>query len=156
MSVKIRDKPAKQKISKFNFNTKVCEVPETSMFFSFQYITSDKHYNIEYLKKNRGGKENEIYFALLHSLQQYSQSTWNDLKLKRKQAGGYETIAYSEMKESIANMLPKDKQISYDTKLYVFRFGSNYRMICYKSNRCKAAMHILGFDFDYSLYNHGS
>lgn len=68
------------------------------MFFSFQYITSDKHYNIEYLKKNRGGKENEIYFALLHSLQQYSQSTWNDLKLKRKQAGGYETIAYSEMK----------------------------------------------------------
>lgn len=51
MSVKIKDKPAKQKISKFNFNTKVCEVPETSMFFSFQYITSDKHYNIEYLKR---------------------------------------------------------------------------------------------------------
>ena len=50
MSVKIKDKPAKQKISKFNFNTKVCEVPETSMFFSFQYITSDKHYNIDYIK----------------------------------------------------------------------------------------------------------
>ena len=61
MSVKIKDKPAKQKISKFNFNTKVCEVPETSMFFSFQYITSDKHYNIEYLKSDWSLPKDNIY-----------------------------------------------------------------------------------------------
>lgn len=60
------------------------------------------------------------------------------------------------MNDSIANSLPPDKNISYDTKLYVFRFGNDYRLIGYKSNRCRAALHIIGFDFDYSLYDHGN
>ncbi len=73
------------------------------------------------------------------------------ITIKKKAIWGYETIEYGEMKESIANRLPKEKNISDDTKLIVFRFGNNYRMVGYKSNRCKAAMHVLGFDFDYSF-----
>lgn len=157
MSRKIKDKSEDKKISKKSFNSKTCEVPDTSIFFSFQYITSDDHYNLNYLKKNKSGKEKDIYYELFSSLRSFSQSSWKELQLKRKQSGGYETIEYGEMKESIANSLPKEKNISDDTKLIVFRFGNNnYRMVGYKSNRCKAAMHVLGFDFDYSLYDHGS
>lgn len=156
MSRKIKDTPENKKFSKKSINSKTCEVPDTSIFFSFQYITSDDHYNLNYLKKIKSGKEKAIYFDLFSSLSSFSQSSWKELQLKRKQSGGYETIEYGEMKESIANRLPKEKNISDDTKLIVFRFGNNYRMVGYKSNRCKAAMHVLGFDFDYSLYNHGS
>lgn len=154
--MKVKDKSSKQKISKKGLHIKSCEVPDTTIFFSFQYITSDDRYNINFLKSRGSGKEKEIYYSLISSLEKFSQSTWKDLQLKRKTAGGYETITYGEMKSSIGNRLPKDKKISDDTKLIVFRFGNDYRIVGYKSNRCKAAMHILGFDFDYSLYDHGS
>ena len=56
---------------------------------------------------------------MFSSLSSFSQSSWKELQLKRKQSGGYETIEYGEMKESIANRLPKEKNISDDTKLIV-------------------------------------
>lgn len=157
MSNKITDNAKSKKINKDQRFAKSCEVPDTTIFFSFQYITSDKDYNFEYLKNSRSGSEKEIYASLLSSLESYSKRTWRDLKLiGKRQSGGYETIPYGDMKPSIANKLPADKNISQDTKLFVFRFGHDYRIIGYKSNRCRAAMHILGVDFDYSLYDHGS
>lgn len=82
--------------------------------------------------------------------------SWEELGNLGKKQGGFETIEYNNFKSSITNNLPSSKNISKDTKLYVFRFGhGKYRMICYKSNSCYAAMHLIGFDFDYSLY-HGS
>jgi len=45
-----------------------------------------------------------------------------------------------------------------DTKLFVFRFGNQdkYRMVVYRSNECKRFIHVLGFDLDFSLYDHGN
>lgn len=57
MSRKIKDTSEDKKISKKYFNSKTCEVPDTSIFFSFQYITSDDHYNLNYLKKIRVEKK---------------------------------------------------------------------------------------------------
>ncbi len=52
MSRKIKDTPENKNFQK-SINSKTCEVPDTSIFFSFQYITSDDHYNLNYLKKLR-------------------------------------------------------------------------------------------------------
>lgn len=130
----------------------MCNVPDFSVFFNFQYITSDKNFNFDYINRNN----KKIAKDLLLLLQKISQSSWEELRTKGKDNGGFETIEYSNFKESIAGNI-KHKNITKDTKLYVFRFGGKkYRMIGYKSNSCKAALHILGFDFDYTLYDHGN
>lgn len=134
-----------------------CFVPESTIFLSFQYITKDKRYNFDYIYK-QGGNALKIIKPLFECIEAISDSTWKDLRLRGKRAvGGFETLEYYNFKDVIANKLPSDKNISSDTKLYTFRFGSEdkYRMIGFKSRRCKAAMHIIGFDFDHSLYNHG-
>lgn len=131
-----------------NFNKKSCDVPEFSIFFNFQYITTDDQYNLS------GRIEKNVYKDLISALHKFSQNSWEELKKKSKYNGGFEMLEYGRMKPLIANKI-KNKPLTNDTKLYVFRFGGNkYRMIGYKSNRCKAAMHILGFDIDYSLYKH--
>ena len=89
-------------------------------------------------------------------MQRVSQSSWEELRTKGKDNGGFETMELSNFKRSIVNNI-KQKSLTNDTKLYVFRFGGNkYRLIGHKSSSCKAAIHILGFDFDHSLYEHGS
>ncbi|MBF0579669.1 hypothetical protein IM774_07750 [Erysipelotrichaceae bacterium RD49] len=132
-----------------------CNVPDTAIFFSFQYVTSNNKYNFKYIDKNRDKK---IDSDLFEALQMWSSETWKTLYEKPKKHGGIETIPYSSFSHRIANNIPPDKKVSQDTKFVVFRFGpsDSYRMIGYKSNRCRQAMHIIGFDFDYSLYDHGS
>lgn len=115
MSRKIKDTPENKKFSKKSINSKTCEVPDTSIFFSFQYITSDDHYNLNYLKKIKSGKEKAIYFDLFSSLSSFSQSSWKELQLKRKQSGGYETIEYGEMKESVVVTVTKEHSEYVDT-----------------------------------------
>lgn len=132
---------------------KSCQVPESSVFFNFKYITSDKRFNFEYIKKKN---MNNAYRDIFKALEKYSQNSWDELRRLGKDQGGFETIEYGRMEPSIANKLI-NKPITTDTKLYVFRVGGRkYRMIGYKSNSCKAAMHILGFDFNFTLYNHGN
>lgn len=142
----------KLKISGVLPKEKVCNVPDFSVFFNFQYITSDKKFNFDYINKN----DKKISKDLLLLLQKISQSSWEELRTKGKHNGGFEVIEYSNFKESIAGNI-KHKKITKDTKLYVFRFGGDkYRMIGYKSNSCKAALHILGFDFNHTLYDRGN
>lgn len=132
------------------FNKKSCKVPESSVFFNFQYITTDDNYNLS------RRLEKPVCKDLISALHKFSQSSWEELKKKGKNSGGFEMLEYGMMSPSIANKI-KNKLLTNDTKLYVFRFGGKkYRMIGYKSNSCKAAMHILGFDIDFSLYNHGN
>jgi len=133
-----------------------CGVPKTAIFIGFQYITTNKSYNFEYFKKSRD--KVEAYDEFIKYLQRLSNYSWETISNLGKRNGGFETIEYSNFNSSIANKLPSNKNISKDTKLFVFRFGHNddYRMVCFKSNSCYAAMHLLGFDFDYSLYDHGS
>lgn len=139
----------KPSVSGKSSKSKECKVPNTSVFFNFQYIISDKDYGIDSLTSKKGA-----YKDLIKAIHRYSQSSWEELQKKRKENGGFETLDYGIMKPLIASMI-KDKPLTKDTKLYVFRFGgTKYRMIGYKSNTCKAAMHILGFDTDFTLYKH--
>ena len=136
----------------YEFN---CGVPKSAIFIGFQYITSDKKYNFNHFKKSNDRAK--AYDEFIKCMQYLSEFSWEELGNLGKKQGGFETIEYNNFKSSITNNLPSSKNITKDTKLYVFRFGhGKYRMICYKSNSCYAAMHLLGFDFDYSLYDHGS
>lgn len=153
--VKVKNKEKMSKVSGTSIAISKCEVPDFSVFFNFQYITSDSSYNLEFIK-NAGGNGKSIYNDLLSFLQRVSQSSWEELRTKGKKNGGFETLECSIFKKSITRNITH-KNLTDDTKLYVFRFGGNkYRLVGYKSNSCKAALHILGFDFDHSLYNHGS
>lgn len=152
---KIKQQKKIHKLSGLVTSEGKCCVPDTSIFFNFQYITSDSNYNFEYIK-NQGGSAKGISKNLLSFLQRVSQSSWEELRTKGKDNGGFETMELSNFKRSIVNNI-KQKSLTNDTKLYVFRFGGNkYRLIGHKSSSCKAAIHILGFDFDHSLYEHGS
>ncbi len=152
---KIKQQKKIHKLSGLVTSEGKCCVPDSSIFFNFQYITSDSNYNFEQIKK-QGGNAKEIYRDLLSFLQRVSQSSWEELRTKGKDNGGFETMELSNFKRSICSNI-RQKNLTNDTKLYVFRFGGNkYRLVGHKSYGCKAALHILGFDFDHSLYDHGS
>ena len=48
-------------------------------------------------------------------------------------------------------------QFSSDQKVIVFRFGNNsgFRLLGVKGNESNV-LYVIGYDFDYSAYNHGS
>ena len=67
---------------------------------------------------------------------------------------GLETITYDQLHFSPGG----DAIITKDTKLYVFRFdtyrGRNQgRIIGFKGAPC-AVLHVVGYDFDFSAYDH--
>lgn len=131
-----------------------CGVPRTAVFFSLQYITDKKNYNIKDLEKGRTNLCKKVF----DSLEKYSQFSWEELKRKGKSSGGYEMLQKGNLNEDITDKWQKARQkqvITNDEKLYVFRAGKEIRIIGYKSKSCAAAIHILGFDFDFSLYDHG-
>lgn len=155
MSMKKRKLKDNQKQKKLvqQQNIYKCGVPKTAIFFGFQYITKKKHRNFDYLISNTSNPAKN-FKIIMDKIQSISQYSWEQLGMLRKEQG-YERIAYSEFKESIIDNLPLEKNISDDTKLCVFRAGKDFRIIGYKSKSCVAAIHILGFDFDFTLYDHG-
>ena len=68
-----------------------------------------------------------------------------------KQKDRYETLSIENI-----NFSPYDYETSKDQKVYVFRLNSqNWRMIGIKSEINTDVLHIIGFDFDFTAYNHG-
>ena len=57
---------------------------------------------------------------------------------------------------NIESLKFKPDKINYsnDTKIYVFRVTSDYRMICMYSD-IAPIFHIIGFDFRFNAYDHG-
>lgn len=101
-NAKIRSKKKAPKVKSENSTSKDCKIPESSVFFNFQYITSDKNFNFEYLEKN-GQIAKKAYKNILDSLYKLSMLSWQEIgKLSRKK-GGFEMIEYSCMKQSITN-----------------------------------------------------
>ncbi len=155
--MKVKSNKKNPRVSDKAISSSSCKVPDSSIFFNFQYITSDRNFNFEYLNTN-GQTAKKAYKNILEKLCTLSQFSWQELATKSKELGGFEMIEYSNMKPSIANRMD-GITITGDTKLHVFRFGgSDYRMIGYKANDCRAAFHILAFEFERSnpIYNHGS
>lgn len=150
MSNKLKKNPS-PKLKKLSDPIFKCEVPKDAIFFSFKYITRKKEYDFS-KSKNKGNLSDDLS-KIFEKLAFISSKSWIELQSLDKRRG-FETIPLSSFKVDITDRL-KGKAVTGDTKLLVFRFGDR-RLIGYKSNRCKATIHILGCDWDYSLYDHGS
>jgi len=118
--------------------------------FSFRYLTKKKDFNLEHFSKKERRKRENAHDKILKRMSEICTKKyvyWQGLDKKR----GCELLNYSQMKFS-----PKDLDLTSDSKLYIFRTESDeFRIIGYKAGDCPT-LHIIGFDFDYSAYNHGS
>lgn len=116
--------------------------------FDFKYITRNKKYNFKFFNDKR----NKLiaYDNLMEKIIEISNYTTESFNLLNK-AKGLETILYNQL-----NFKPNGLDLSSDDKVISIRFNSTkYRLICIKSIDYKNILHIIGFDFDYSAYDHG-
>ena len=130
-----------------------CKQWEEDILFEFGHITNQKGYSLKDLFELNDKKALKAYFELLEAI---SKSTWVELQKRAKDTkGGFEMLRYDCFCKNIADVY--NRNMSKDTGLLIFRFGNadKYRMIGYKSHNCNRTLHVLGFDLDFTLYDHG-
>lgn len=154
-SKRVKNKTPAPKIKSAGFSTGKCNLEKDQIYFCFKYICGNKRYNFDQMDKEKGGAGNKSHKEFVKLLRNLSYSTWESLGRLGKDKG-FETIEISELNCDITRNYKE--RLSPDTKLHIFRFGHGncYRMIGYKSETCIAVLHILAFDYDYTLYDHGS
>ena len=120
-----------------------------SITFSWKYLTTSKNYTFSSFA-NDMRKEMEARRALSSLVIELSSLSWYDiLCLKKNARCGFEQLQLSDL-----NFSPNGYFFASDEKVAVFRFGNQkYRMIGIMK---EDTLHIIGYDFDYSAYNHGS
>ena len=143
----VRSIEQNNKISKEEVKSRGCS-SEQFPWISFKSMTKNSKYNLSKLKD---GKEREqtllgVYSRLLElSMQPWLY--WNGMRKKT----GLETLYYEDLN------FDANATLSKDTTIYVFRFDSYHgsgRILGYKTSPC-AVFHIIGYDLDFSAYNHG-
>lgn len=116
--------------------------------FSFEFLTSQSEFNFDYFKSDHESA-NEAKAALIDKMILLAQEDWKDLEHLTKRTG-FELINHSEIKiknDHIPFELPE--------KYIIFRFDKQkFRLIGFKL-KSNPVFYILGFDFNYSAYNHG-
>ena len=114
----------------------------------FKHLTTNKKYNIQRFKTPR--EKAKAYGALFFLIEDMQSHTWKELYTRAKKKG-IESIPAGRIK-----FKPNNFNMTPDTKLLVLRFyRQKYRVIGMKSEVNNAVFHVLGFDFDYSAYDHG-
>ena len=69
---------------------------------------------------------------------------------------GYEMIPFSDFKLNL-DSIKRNLKLSSDSKMIVFRFNNqNARILGVRSQECNSILYIVGYDWDYSAYDHGS
>ncbi len=115
--------------------------------FAFQYVTTNKDYNINYFKK-RVRDKCKAYSSMFHQIDIMEKTSWKELFNAGKNKG-IESIDISQVKFRPNSL----KKVSKDQKVLVVRFNrEKYRMIGIKE---KNVFQVIGFDFNYNAYNHG-
>lgn len=140
---------AKRKLSKTTDVNKLKEPDKVESYpvFCFKHLTTNKKYNIEYFKKKNVREKSKAYGALFFLINDMQNSGWKDLFSRSKEIG-FESIQSKQLK-----LQPKNLSLSPDSKVLCIRFKKQtYRMLGIKN---KDVFHVIGFDFDYSAYNHG-
>lgn len=148
---KLRGRTQNNKIAKPANTSALCS-SEQYPWFSFQSVTTNRHFNLSNLCH---GTEKEVTYELLHKrFVELSSKTWTYWMQQPKKTG-LETINYG----SLNFKAPEEASLSSDTTIYVFRFDTAVgegkgRIIGYKKSPC-SVLHIIGYDLDFSAYNHG-
>ena len=100
-------------------------------------------------------KCNKTIKKLFEKLEELSKLTWKELQNRPKEAG-YETIPISQFKIDLTN-IKNDLNLADDSKIIVFRFNNqNARLLGVRSQECSSILYIIGYDWDFSAYDHGN
>ena len=109
---------------------------------------------MKYFKKNMKDEHRQALIGIYDRINEICQKNMLHWAQETKK-NGFETIDAQRMHFSI-NHIP---DVTKDTKMYIFRFnaksGKDGRIICYQQNRCPI-LYVVGFDFDFSAYDHGA
>jgi hypothetical protein len=105
--------------------------------FSFEYLQSS------YCITNCNSDEKAAFAERMRLL---SQLTWAEIKCAPRHGLGFEKISQS----AISAGLPS--HITADVVLIAFRFSGKAPMVGYREKRI---FHVLWFDRDFTLYDHG-
>lgn len=74
----------------------------------------------------------------------------------RPRETGYEMIPISDFFINLDN-IKEDLSLSDDSKIIVFRFNNQKnRILGVRSQECSSILYIIGYDWNYSAYDHGS
>ena len=120
---------------------------------SFRYLTDAKRYSFSYFK-NQWRDELSARQELDKAISALNANNWLQLgKLNKLQLGGFERLPYGAIEKSV---FKRAEEVTPDLDIYSFRFSSGkYRLLGVTLSN-SSVFYILGFDFDYSAYNHGS
>lgn len=150
-----KPKPAQTNFKKFpaDKQEEICCYNEKKLVaFSFKHFSEKKERGFTYFKNElREELAARNYFFSL--LQYFSSMTQLSLMSSRKDLNyGFEILQYWQV-----DCPPKNKEMSNDSNICVFRFGNSqkFRMFGFFEKKCQA-FNVIGFDFGYSAYDHGS
>lgn len=129
-----------------------CLANNKNIIVSFKYSVANKKYQILKITKAKE-KCNKIINELFEKLEEISNLTWKDLQNRPKETG-YEMIPISEFNVNLDN-IKKELYLSEDSKIIVFRFNNQKcRLLGVRSQECSSILYIIGYDWNYSAYNH--
>ena len=153
MTKKLKNIGSNKKIEKDNLEKqgRICAQFPT---FSFRYITTNNHYNLDFFNDSDRRKKEETIHKLYERIEEISKQDWIYWGSLNKKSG-YETIPYSSIK-----FKKQGPVLTGDENIYVFRVKSGRisdeaRILGYKEDGCPI-YYIIGYDYDYSAYEHGN
>ena len=139
---------------KENSKIKINETPKVDKIcFGYSYLVANKQFNFNFFKKSYKEKlkAHEALEKRMMELCNYSLKETKDMgKIK-----GSESFSINSFSNNFQQATKSINIISGDSKLIIFRFGEQeYRLICKSDTNHNNVLHIIGFDFDFSAYNH--
>ncbi len=144
----------KLKINKDNLKINPQEKKYNNIVFDLSSITENKTYSFGYFKNDNIREQNEAYREFHKKIMELGKKSYIDMIYESKNTS-FEKIPYKEFKEGFKGSLDASGIVSKDSSLLVFRFcKQKYRIICKDDINQSNVLHIIGFDFNYSAYNH--
>lgn len=126
----------------------------SNISFNFKYLTNNKEHNFGYFNRDMR-KSHDAYKELVSRMQALCCIDMNRAKRDGKIVG-CEPIPYRMLSDTMQKICDGIEIISKDSHLSVFRFSqNNYRLLCKSDMNHSNLLYVVGFDFNYSAYEHG-
>lgn len=117
---------------------------DNNMSVSFEYITKNDQYNLNYFNKSKDIRnKSEFLTNLFDIIQELTSNTFIYFMGKDRRKIGFEKINDIKFSPNI--------RISADEQIYSKRIKNKYRMLFIFRNNI---IYIIGFDFDFTAYKH--
>lgn len=150
MSSGLRKKSGGSKVSRVPVADSGC-CSEQKPWFAFDRLTTNSRYNLDNLRP--GHDRESTLLGLYERLRELSSESWLHWSQQSK-FQGTEIMRLGDL-----SFQPGGEPLPKDEAIYVLRFDTYQgrregRIIGFKDDPC-AVFHIIGFDIDFSAYDHG-